>query len=270
MRSRGYVFTLNNWAQEEVDALLQTQGHKYLIFGKEVGSNGTPHLQGYICFKNKKSFKQVKELLGDRYHIEAQKGSFEQAIDYCKKEGDYTEVGNAPVSQKRKGELNAERWKRARTAAVEGRLEDVPDDIYVKYYRTLKVIAKDHMPRVPDADGTTGMWYWGDAGTGKSRTAREQYPEAYLKMANKWWDGYQGEDAVIIDDVDKNHACLGHHLKIWMDRYAFLGETKGGAIKIRPKVIIVTSQYRISEIWSDKETQDALYRRCLVKPFNDY
>ena len=122
MRCRGYVFTLNNYTEEDVEALRQTQGSKYLLFGKEVGENGTPHLQGYVYFKNKKSFKQVKTLLGDRYHIEAQRGSCEQAIDYCKKDGDYEEIGNPPLSKKEKSEKGVKRRREKNEACLNSNL----------------------------------------------------------------------------------------------------------------------------------------------------
>jgi hypothetical protein len=265
-KQRSYVFTINNYTDEEYEAI-QGMECRYLIVGKEVGAEGTPHLQGYILFRNARSFNTIKRLL-PRAHIEPAKGNAEQNIDYCSKDGDYFEKGDRPVSQKRKGEAEKQRWEDARSAAKEGRLDDIDADIYVRQYRTLKMIKKDHMQDIPDHDDVTGIWFYGAAGTGKSRTARQDYPGAYLKMCNKWWDGYNNEDNVIIDDFDKNHSVLGHHLKIWADRYAFIAETKGGAVKIRPKKIIVTSQYHITDIWDDCETREALQRRFSVTHFN--
>lgn len=98
------------------------------------------------------------------------------------------------------------------------------------------------------------VWYYGASGCGKTSTVIREEISLYDKSINKWWDGYQDEDAVLIDDVDPNHKFLGHHLKRWADHYPFNAEIKGGTVRIRPMRIYVTSQYHPNQIWEDKET----------------
>lgn len=71
---------------------------------------------------------------------------------------------------------------------------------------------------------------YGAPGTGKSRAAYEKYPDAYRKSQNKWFDGYESHKVIIIDDLDTD--MLGHHLKIWADRYPCIGEVKGGTVNL--------------------------------------
>ena len=62
------------------------------------------------------------------------------------------------------------------------------------------------------------LWYWGAPGTGKTRKATAEHPDAYKKLQNKWWDGYQGQDVVILDDLGTETAkALTTHLKLWAD-----------------------------------------------------
>jgi len=98
---------------------------------------------------------------------------------------------------------------------------------------------------------------------GKSRLARETWKPFYAKMANKWFDGYQDEPYIILDDVGPDQAkSLTYHLKIWTDRYPFVAEIKNGSRMIAPMGFIITSQYLIGALWVDQESREALERRC--------
>lgn len=99
-RSRKYVFTINNYTDDDI-ARLSNMGTLYLCYGKETGENGTPHLQGFLYYKNSKSFNAIKKNL-PRAHLEIAKGSVAQNVEYCSKDGDFTELGKRP----RKYEIN--------------------------------------------------------------------------------------------------------------------------------------------------------------------
>lgn len=257
---RSWCFTLNNYAEEDVNVFRELEC-KYLICGREVcPTTGTRHLQGYIYFKNPRSFNGVREIC-DRAHWQKAKGNSEQNREYCTKEGDYFESGIIPMTQKRKGEVEQERWKDAWKKAKEGDLENIDSDIKFRYYRTCKDIARDHMVKSDDLAIMDNHWIYGPPGLGKSRSARILYPGAYMKAGNKWWDGYQGEENVLIDDFELDFKCLGHYLKIWADRYSFIAETKGGSMNIRPKRIIVTSNYSIEEVFASDQTMVAAVKR---------
>ena len=145
-------------------------------------------------------------------------------------------------------------------------MEDEPE-IALRTYHTLRTIQRDYAPKPSNLPDVCGIWLWGPSGSGKSYMAREiSRDHFYLKPANKWWDGYQNEDFVIIEDFDRVHHVLGHHMKLWADRYAFTAEVKGNSFSYRPKCVIVTSNWHPSEIWGgERQTLDPILRRFHIK-----
>jgi len=93
-QSRNWVFTLNNYTEEEVkgmDGWLE-KGVEGIGYGREVGENGTPHLQGFIIMKEKATMHKVKKL-NQRMHLEKMRGRITQSIAYCSKQDQLTVIG---------------------------------------------------------------------------------------------------------------------------------------------------------------------------------
>lgn len=136
----------------------------------------------------------------------------------------------------------------------------VPINQYAKFKQSVSLY-KLHTSKFEALGELANEWHWGPTGLGKSKHVRTTYPDAYIKMPNKWWDGYGNEETVIIEDVQKEHACLGYHFKIWADHYPFPCEIKGSTCKIRPVRIIVTSNYHPRDIWDDPQILAPVLRR---------
>lgn len=86
-RSRGWTITLNNPTDEDLiffrDPGIASSASHY-VAQLEVGASGTPHVQGYVRWRNAKAFAPTKALLRNA-HIEAARGSPKDNYKYCTK-----------------------------------------------------------------------------------------------------------------------------------------------------------------------------------------
>lgn len=273
VRNRNYCFTLNNYTEDEYQSIITIEC-RYLIVGREIGEQGTPHLQGYVAFRDAISFENARRRLV-RAHITVALGDALSNFEYCSKSGSFLERGSRPGTPKDGGRCEIERWDAALAAARKRDFDSVPSDIYIRYVKSLEYIAAKHSdPPVANEPDSKNRWYYGGPGTGKSRAARELgggadgYLGVYIKEPNdKWWDGYIDQQLVIIDDFDKYNVKQSGDLKRWLDIYPFQAQTKGGMHMIRPKCIVVTSNYHPEEIWDDEMTRAAIARRCVLTRF---
>lgn len=94
LKVRNYCFTVNNYDDSDIELIRNLSGIKYCIFGKEIGEEGTPHLQCYVMFKSQRYTKSIVKILPG--HISIAKGSPIQNFEYCSKENDFEEIGCRP------------------------------------------------------------------------------------------------------------------------------------------------------------------------------
>lgn len=101
-----WCFTVNNPSEED-ETRLQNLDHKYLVFGRETGDNGTRHLQGFIILNRSQRLGWIQRRFGTHGHWEQARGTNRQASDYCKKDGDYFEHGEYPEGRGERSDLRA-------------------------------------------------------------------------------------------------------------------------------------------------------------------
>lgn len=85
--AKRWCFTLNNYTEEEVSAIGVTIRAKcrYACYGFEKGLKGTPHIQGYLEFKERR--RPMSTFSCQRIHWELARGSKIENIEYCGKDG---------------------------------------------------------------------------------------------------------------------------------------------------------------------------------------
>ena len=275
--SKGWCYTLNNWTMDDVHRLRALHLNRscvdaYHIFQPERGDGDTPHLQGFVYFKNRKRFSTVKRLIGQRAHLEPMRGTPQQASDYCSKEDsrDTTagfgvhEVGDCP---------QLEPGKRNDLLEVSKRLDDgghlwdiarTSEDLRTTVLRNHRALGMYETHVTGQRSHPTALEiHEGDPGTFKSFTA-SQWPDAYyLENGNSgaWFDGYEPNrhDTVVADEFG-GHFMPYTTLKRLADRYPMSVETKGGRVVFTAKRLIITSNIE-PEQWYKNAPFPELKRR---------
>lgn len=150
-RTKYWCFTMNNYKEEDIERIdrLRSDRGVYVIYGKEVGESGTPHLQGFVSFPTRKRLTYVVKVIGQAHFTMARR--VDNSIEYCKKEGNVTEFGERPVVRENAGRRND----------LEAFKQDVKEGIYdmkqlrekhsavcARYERFVQSYIRDNKPEI--------------------------------------------------------------------------------------------------------------------------
>jgi len=185
-----------------------------------MGSNGTPHLQGYMELNSATTLVRAREILctgeraGVRPHLEPRRGTARQAIDYCEKDstrvvaGIVFRQGDFCLGQGQRSDIHS-----AANAILGGmkrkELAINHTSTFIKYHKGLDAL---RFATTPARSGPPDhvFCFYGLTGTGKSRLAAQVAGENvyYKSPNNKWFDGFDPAEhtAIIIDDFDPKEA----------------------------------------------------------------
>jgi len=146
MQSPNWVFTLNNYSDDDV-ARIQAGSDDivYVVAGREIGEGGTPHLQGFVRFKTKRRLAAVKSFVGERAHCECSR-NLNASITYCKKDGDFFEVGQ--LDRKPGSRTDLDGFKEAVASGMFDlrQIREEHSEVYAKYTRFCLQYIDDHRP----------------------------------------------------------------------------------------------------------------------------
>jgi len=187
------------------------------------------------------------------------RGTPEEASVYCKKAGQFWEVGELPVQGKRSDLVAVAERVRSGASLVE--IAEEAPGMFVRYSKGLTVLKmtllrdRTEMPAV--------AWLWGPSGAGKSRYAVDLGFSFYIKDGTQWWDGYDGQECIIIDDFDGKWP-LRDFLRL-LDRYPYQGQFKGGYVRINSPLIYITCEFPPEGIWNGTELKQVLRRIARIR-----
>lgn len=226
------------------------------------GGTGYLHWQLLVVAKRKLRLGGIKSIFGNEVHAEPSRS--DAANQYVWKEdtrvaGTQFELGVLPMQRSKDQD-----WDAVRDAAKRGRLDDIPGDLFCRYYGNFKRIATDYCE--PVALEREVIVMWGPTGVGKSRRAwSEAGLDAYPKdPRTKFWDGYRDHQHVVIDEF-RGDIDIAHLLR-WFDRYPVIVEVKGSSVVFKATKIWITSNLP-PRAWYpnlDEATFNALMRRITV------
>lgn len=213
----------------------------HYVIAQEEHKDGNHHLHAYVKFVDGVTRKTFLLFDFDAFHGSYQPVRSPKAvINYCQKDGNFISSFDLKQYKNNKGKLSIDVLK---NKPVKAALEDGD----ITFMQARQFVFAQSLVQVPcTRSDVCGIWFQGTPRSGKSHTARELFPDAYIKEQSKWFCGYAGEKAILLDDLD--FSGLSHLLKIWTDKYPCFAQVKGGTVALKHQWFVVTSNYSIREI----------------------
>lgn len=270
--SRGWCFTIHNYTDEQLRrgmVWLETHECIGISAGLEISpKTGSPHIQGYVRLNDSVKKGRFRKIIGpnskglENFWMKKANADWTANAKYTSKDenviwfkippvshqGVRTELDEFKEAIKRKAD-DAELFEKhlpvlAKYPKLENRLKQSFLKAQTREFRDVQVIV-----------------HWGKTGTGKTRTPYEEGAFLFDDYDNGWWDGYDGESVICLDEF--YGGIKFSSLLRWLDGYQLRLKIKGGFTYAQWSKVYITSNVPPSQWYPNinDERKNALFRR---------
>lgn len=287
-RKAAWIFVLNNptlqdyiYLEKEFPKEKQV---RYVVAQMEFGDLDTEHIQAYIQLTQSQRMSWLKSRF-PRAHLEPAEGTPQQNHHYalkpwpdceckdCKKgrlHRQGTWVMESGLMCSKKGERSDIQRVMSMVDEEKAELEiaEAAPDTWMKYYKGIERyrMLKEKTYRRGKPRITLFLGPSGSGKTGRAEEAAIETGEPFYKWSpsqGKWFDGYDGERVIILDEMCKGMMQYTRLLALLGGRMERV-ENKGGSRVFRGERFFITATKKPHE-WYDRSDVSELVRR-----FNDF
>lgn len=230
------------------------------------------HMHIYIRFAEPVRFAAVQKLINDMgAHCEPRRGTEKEAADYCRKEDSRIAgpwfFGQEAQGQGDRTDLHAA-LEMVKAGATNAQIAEAMPEVYARNHRGIQAVrCANEKPLRRDAMKI--ILLLGPTGIGKTTQAHRHWPNAFKPMypsdSKVWFDGYEGQDTVIFDEIDEWHTSKIAISTVfqYLDPFPLIVPIKGSSTSARWTTVILTANLPPTE-WFPYAPQakvDALVRR---------
>jgi len=247
-----WALTKNNYSDADLKRLNELVGIKISTVGKEVApTTGTPHLQIALTWSNAKRFSAMVKMFPG-YHIELAK-SPDTLHNYCTKDNDYTRIDNS------KGRGHRSDIDTFKECANAGRstvyMWTNHPEIMRAHYQAYANALLNLTPARHDVF-TRGLYIHGLHGLGKSAWVKLAFGASaqFCELNSGFYSGRITEKILVFDDQDFTQMKSSYVKKL-LNHTAYNANVKGSHANVNPDLIVIISNYPISETGWDNAAQ---------------
>lgn len=242
----------------------RTRGWVYQL--ERAPTTGQLHLQGYVEFLEPMRLHALTKL-APGVHWAAAYSDRLKNVAYCTKQdtrvagpwGSGPEFLGAPSAvpghQGKRSDLDrAIDCVKAADYTIRVAAQEHPS-VFVRHHAGLRALALQLQPPRKSAEFTTVVWLHGPTGIGKTSGAldwlarnRKTFYSWSPKGSNNWWDGYNGEKWVVIDELRPDNIRLGEMLRI-LQPHPYKVPVHGGQTELRARFFIITTNCALERMY---------------------